>query len=290
MATLKTHTETSTLIENGAAEPSFERLYKEFNAQGQLVLEIERIEGGEELRREEYTYDEQGRKVREYKHFVQDEMEQTHAWVYDDQGRVIEERDEYAGGFATVKHLSYEGDTIQIKITDEEGNPEGREVRTLNAQGKEVERVVYDEEDTLKERITREYNEEGKLVHLIQHGWDDAWQEEWMYVYDDDGHLLQEKQLNRAGYIILRRQMEYSEGGHLTSYVAEDLETNRKIARALFLNDEGQLEREERYEQNLPEPTAVADYTYENGQLVKEHITRPQHEIINEYAYTWHDA
>lgn len=287
MAIIKTTTVLSTLTEGGETKPTFERTFEEYNPQGKLVLSVERDAEGKELHREEYAYDGEGRKTREHKHFVSEEMEETHRWEYDEQGEVVREISEYVGGFETVKHLDRQPGKIVVKVTDEDGTPEGREERTLDAEGRVVEVVEYDEEDTLKAHLVTEYDAAGRKVREETRSWDDSFVQEWMYVYDEEGRLMEEKELNEEGYIILLRKHEYDEKGQLIAYSAEDLIRKEKVLRSYAYNEQGQLVEESRIRGEVPEATSQYEYNAE-GKIIKQTITTPFFEAVNEYQYTYH--
>ena len=287
MAKTKTLSIWSTVIQDGETVSAFESLYREFDEAGNKLLEIQRDGEGQDVQREEYSFDSEGRKTREYKHFIADEMEQTHRWEYDEQGRVAKEINEFVGGFQSVKHFSYEAGQNLVKVTDEEGTPEGKEVQTLDGNGRVVEVVEYDEEDTLKAHLTTEYDEAGHVIRKETRSWDDAFEDEWMYEFDEAGRQTVEKQLNQDGYIILRRTNTYDDAGNLVEYIAEDQMRQQKVRRIFEYDEHNQLQAEQAFRNDMPMPDVSVTFAYEGELMVKETVITPVLETQNEYRRTF---
>lgn len=213
--------------------------YREFDGQGNLLLEIGYTREGDVADKIAYKYDDAGRQVETMVYGEFDEVLERKETVYDASGKRTKEIMHYLDGSADIHEFFYDenGRLTGMVVKDDEDETEFSEKYTF--EGDKVIKVErWDEEDELIFKQEDEYKD-GALITRTT--WSDEDEEPYTVVqhFTPAGHLEEELRYNKKEELIERNVYEEDESGRVIRLVEENRQ--RKNTTEFEYDDQGRI-------------------------------------------------
>lgn len=214
---------------------------QEFDARGNLLLEISYNPDGSTGEKNEYSYDAQGNLTGSILYGEDDEVLETGKIMRDDKGNPIREEIIYLDGSVDAVKYRYESGLLMEKVreTDEE-----------EIEWKEVYRY-----ENGKVILYEKYDGDERLVYQVKNVYDDGvmkgteiWSEEegepfrQVIEYDDKGRRSLELKYNARDKLIERNQFEVNDEGKVVRMTEENI--SRKNTTEFTYDDSGRVTRQ----------------------------------------------
>jgi hypothetical protein len=141
--------------------------HREMKSNGQLILEVEYDEEGNEIQKTTNTFDDKGNVV-VHELFTDGALAEKTIFVHDEKGNVVKETREFDAGFPLTTFYKYneDGKVIELRVDDSDGELQKRETFTYHPVWKDkiVTHEVFDEEDKISLKEENEWEErEGEV-------------------------------------------------------------------------------------------------------------------------------
>lgn len=196
--------------------------YREFDEQGNLILEIGYTREGDVADKIAYKYDTEGRQIETMVYGEFDEVLERKETVFNASGRRIKEIMHYLDGSADIHEFFYDenGRLTGMTVKDDEDELEFSEKYSYEGD-KMVRWERWDDEDEMIFKQEDEYKD-GALITRTT--WSDEEEEPFTVVqhFTATGHLQEELRYNNNEELIERNIYEENETGHVVRLVEEN--------------------------------------------------------------------
>jgi len=248
-------------------DQDFEQIqdYREFDRNGNLILEIAYTHEGEIADKMEYHHDDEGKLLETFIYGEDDEILERKELIWKDNGNVGQEIIHYLDGSADIHEFHYDdkGNLTGITSKDDEDEVEFTERYTYDSDnvvkverengdgelifsqedeynnGVIVSRKIWSAEEEEPFTIVHHFNDAGRRGEELRYDSDDQLIERNTYEEDDQGRLIRMTEENRQRKNTT--EYGYDEKGNIIRQVESDLngDLNHEVTR--IYDDEGEL-------------------------------------------------
>ena len=266
--------------------------FQEYDARGNLILEISYNPDGSVGEKNKYSYDEQGNLTGSILYGEDDEVLETGKIVRDQKGNPVREEIVYLDGSADVVQYTYDGSLLTEKVrqTDEE----------------EIEMKEVFRYDNGKVILYERYDGDERLVYQVKNAYDDGvikgtevWSEEegepfrQVIEYDEQGRRSLELKYNTRDKLIERNQFELDEEGRVARMTEENI--SRKNTTEFTYDGSGRVLRQVERDMNGKLVSDIGRSYDDEGRLMRSTVEFPDRATglmrrnMLVYEYDYHD-
>ncbi len=232
------------------------------------VIKTEAYSGSNELEsKTETKYNEEGKIISEINYMSLDEVSEELIYERNAEGNISKITVKYADGSYSIKtYTRTDNDkSVQIEITDDEGEFEGREFFKLNDKGEILEKKIIDYNESIEEYQVNEFNDFGKIAKQTEYS-EDGLEFETIFKYNDNQQLVSRIKINRNKELVEKINLKYDDKGNVTEQLFND-----SYLIKLDYNEQGEVIREERINsQGLTENLTESIFNEDN--LLQEEV------------------
>jgi hypothetical protein len=244
----------------------------QLNANGETECEEKFSADGELEERNTYVFDEKGKLVEHSLLYAAEDATEKRVLERDDSGKLVKETKYYSGDPGEHTEYSYnsQGEPIERKNFDEEGNFISRDVFNYDDKGGLTDQVSFDEKDKVLSKITYTTGDD-KSIEQCEYDSSNKLLSRTILKFNDAGKEISSTQTTPEGKLVSGIVTLYDERGNVTERQYKDFyskviryqydELNRCTMQELFdgngvlmrkniyeFDEQGNLSREQTYE------------------------------------------
>lgn len=193
------------------------------NENGDTLSEEKFSADGDLEERNTYLYNEKGKLTEHSLLYAAEDATEKRVLERDESGRLLKETKFYGGdpGEHTEYQYNKEGEPIERKNFDEEGNFISRDVFNYDAKGGLTEQVSYDDKDKIISRITYTAPED-KSIEQCEYDANNKLQSRTIVKFNDTGKEISSTQTTPEGKLISSIVTLYDERGNVVERQYKD--------------------------------------------------------------------
>ncbi len=187
--------------------------YREFNANGDVLVETRYNSDGEVLSKTVNIYNEQHQTTRTEFYDAEQETTEIHDFFYDNRGNLIRETVDFEQGFITVYNYKYNSDGNEIRISeqDEDGEVEEVKIQRYDANGNLLSEQIFDDENHMISETINQLDHNQRLIRKEETDCRYKTSQIHEYYYHESGRLTGIKTVNQKAKVLNWVKLEFDE-------------------------------------------------------------------------------
>lgn len=280
-----------TLIDDNTGEEGVVSVRREFDENGNLLIDERLPDGihfGQKIVR---TYDAAGRILQEASYSDGEDPDMEVLFEYDDSGRLLRTETRYMAGNATIAYHEHDArdNSEKVRIEDDEGALEEVHFLRTDSSGRLLEEKITGADGRVISWVNRAFDDAGRPVSARTQDEDgNIHQESWEYEFDEMGRLVYLVLKDEAGRVLREEEYEYDEKGNPTEWRYEDHRRSRVGIETREYDDQGRLLRRQLVSPGgTPLEEEMIAYN-DLGQVAEREIIVPQGASLQLYQYEYY--
>ncbi|MEM7104180.1 MAG: hypothetical protein AAF502_13665 [Bacteroidota bacterium] len=266
-------------------QPGEEKVYREFNEDGKMVLQVEYKEDSDDTISEtKWKYDTNGNEIEKVIDFGENRTLQYFS-EFDDKNRLsFSKTINTEGKVEDQRVFTWNEDETELVVTlqDEDGNTIGEELKYYHPNKDIKEELYYDEEGNLAEKYTYQYDDQSRLIDKIEAmgGFESHYRYE--YETDSENNITEMKVIDEEGGMHITRT-EFHDNGKKSM---EEFILLSGASEVFYYDEDEKVRQEEKYD-TTGFKISESHYFYDDeGDLVRKHILADNKYFRIDYEYS----